>query len=421
MKKICLLICYTLLSTIGAFAQADLFNDGLKQGRVPNEFYKLDNRKNKRISKSDLFEYAKANNYVIEGVSLKSVSRFGDVTYIANQAMFIPYEEYPAYLYHNIRQTKRFPYEALKQEGAALVFIAFPKFTKDWKAEQILYQVPNAKWSGAIKNGKIDGYGEGYLCWAEGPDKETVAYYFEGSFKEGAPIGKINYSYIALQPARALEEKEEKLLTGTVYCGPVSENRISFSVDNSLHGFLDTSSGRITVPPIYKQVAPYKLGQAVVCNDKNQEIIINKSGLFVDYTDKQKKLNAIKQKEEEDIRRQEEERKARYREECIRLEKARILAIKNAQPGDRIAYSQDWVHSEGVIEDWLFGKKNYSMKVICFVEQNVNNGERLQIRVGAVESSDDRYHSTPVIDGIRYNKGDVLWIRPLKDSGWIME
>ncbi len=393
MKKICLLVCYTLLSTVGAFAQADLFNNGLKQGRIPTELYKLNNGKNESISESDLYGYAKANNYVIGGVSKKSVSRFGDVTYIVNQATFIPYEEYPAYLYYNIRQTKQFPYEALKQEGAALLFIAFPKYSnfQDLKDEQILYQVPNAKWSGAIKNGKIDGYGEGYICSAKGPNKKTVAYYFEGSFKEGAPIGKINYSYISVQPARALEEKEEALFTGTVYCGPVSESRISFSIDNSRHGFLDTSSGRISIPPIYKQVAPYKLGQAVVCNDENQEIIINKSGLFVDYTDKQKKLNAIKEKEKEERRRQKEERKARS-------EKERILAIKNAQPGDRIVYHQDW-----------------KQEVVCFVEQNVNNGERLQVRVGAVR---DGYYGTPVIDGIRYNKGDVHWIRPLKDSEW---
>ena len=71
---------------------------------------------------------------------------------------------------------------------------------------------------------------------------------------------------------------------------------------------------------------------------------------------------------------------------------------------------------------WFFRSSGrYSMRIICFVEQNVNEGERLQIRVGSVESTDRDRYSTPVIDGIEYRKGDVIWIKPLYDSKWHIE
>ena len=100
-------------------------------------------------------------------------------------------------------------------------------------------------------------------------------------------------------------------------------------------------------------------------------------------------------------------------------EKRRVAAFKNAQPGDKVYYSQDYEWSSG---GWFFRSSGrYSMRIICFVEQNVNEGERLQIRVGSVESTDRDRYSTPVIDGIEYRKGDVIWIKPLYDSKWHIE
>ena len=33
----------------------------------------------------------------------------------------------------------------------------------------------------------------------------------------------------------------------------------------------------------------------------------------------------------------------------------------------------------------------------------------------------EKYYSTPEIDGIKYSKGDIIWIKPLNDSRWQIE
>ena len=98
----------------------------------------------------------------------------------------------------------------------------------------------------------------------------------------------------------------------------------------------------------------------------------------------------------------------------------RVEKFRHAQPGDKVYYSQDFTHTESFLL-FFSHSTGYSMAVVCFVEQNVNNGERLQIRVGSVKSSNSNYYSTPVIDGMEYHKGDVLWIKPLNDKRWQIE
>ena len=129
-------------------------------------------------------------------------------------------------------------------------------------------------------------------------------------------------------------------------------------------------------------------------------------------------------KKQEQLKAQEEKRKAlaarqaqlEKERQAREAEKRRVELIRNARPGDRIYYNQQWKKSS--FFGWV--EEKYTMRIICFVEENVDNGERLKIRVGSVESSDNNNYSTPEIDGIKYRKNDVIWIKPLEDSGWRM-
>ena len=61
----------------------------------------------------------------------------------------------------------------------------------------------------------------------------------------------------------------------------------------------------------------------------------------------------------------------------------------------------------------------YKMMIICFVEKVL--GDKMQVRVGTVSSSNKKEYATPVINGVEYQKGDIIWIKPLNDSNWFIK
>ena len=123
-----------------------------------------------------------------------------------------------------------------------------------------------------------------------------------------------------------------------------------------------------------------------------------------------------RKKEQERIERDELEELKRNAEEKQRIEVAirRISEIKNAEVGDKLLYSETWSWKEGF---WVQQTGTYSMVVTCFIERK--EGDRYQLRVGDVTSSDSRRFSTPTINGVKVSKGDIIWARPLNDSKWV--
>ena len=276
-------------------------------------------------------------------------------------------------------------------------------------------EMRDVRWSGEVRDGKIQGEGIGFV------NVSGDYLLISGAFKDGIlqEFGHFNY----------LKEKF------FVEMGETHNGFTDFYVDGK-YGFLNESVNK-TIPAIYKKVLqPYNSeGYAVVVNDKDEEVKINQYGENIGYTEHQEQLFAEARRKAE-LEEQERQRKAaeEARQRAEQEEKARIAAanaekrrideIRNAKEGDRIVYCEDWVHTETNTFLWFTLSERrdaYTMKVICFVEKNVDNGERLQVRVGAVESSDKRYYNTPIIEGIRYEKGDVIWIRPLENTGWWME
>jgi|GEM_PF-5187252 len=160
-------------------------------------------------------------------------------------------------------------------------------------------------------------------------------------------------------------------------------------------------------------------------NEEEQQRIANENARIQREKEEQNRLIAEQKAREQKIA-DDKKREAEYQKYLADKEKNRISKIKSATEGDKICYVQNRV-SVYDDRDYFFGfqiggsrqEVNYSMKVICFVEKNL--GEKIQIRVGTVSSSNKKEYAQVVIDGVEYSKGDILWIKPLKNSNWFIE
>lgn len=160
-------------------------------------------------------------------------------------------------------------------------------------------------------------------------------------------------------------------------------------------------------------------------NEEEQQRIANEKARIQREKEEQDRQIA-EQKENERKLAEQKKKELEYQKYLANKEKERVNRIKNAREGDKICYVQNRVKVYDD-RDYFFGfvisgsrqEVNYSMKVICFVEKNA--GDRLQVRVGTVSSSNKNEYATPVIDGVEYQKGDILWIKPLKDDNWFFE
>jgi len=405
---------------VGSYAQEKLFKEALSRGHQPGEFYILSNQKSKSLTLDELKSYADANGYILGNHTTKSISRFGDVSSTISTLEFLPKSEFEEYMFYKMRSDRTVSLSQLTNKGMAYCYLKRGgKNTYFWRCN-------NIAWSGEVRDGKLHGSGIGFAKLSDG-----LMVYFHAKFDNGMPTGRNTFRWYflnnSLKPYNSAQQSDH-----TASVGEFSDGLAPVGIDGK-YGFINAEGNTAINPQFNAVVVAFQNGRATVTNDK-EEIIINKLGSQIDLSDRQKKIYADqkaeaerkalaekKAAEERAERKRIEEEQARI--EAIKAEQRRVDEIRNAMEGDRIAYSQDWQHTEedGILFWRTTTRTNYKMKVICFVEKNVNNGERLQVRVASVESSDDRYYSTPIIEGIKYSKGDVLWIRPLKNNGWWME
>lgn len=304
-------------------------------------------------------------------------------------------------------------------------------------------EIINVYWPGEVKNGWISGKGIGYTQGIKIDNNnkkrniyttEYKIYIINGEFIDGIPSGNCEVTTATVTlvnntPPLLREEVDKKIVNYTV--GNLYNGYRSLCMDGK-YGFID-AQGNIIIPCKYGNVVQEfnNAGYAIVTDpsDGDQEIKINAKGTKLGYSDKQLQINEDKRlakieeekrKEEEKIKK-EEERRIEQQEKALaeaRAEEIRKERIRNAREGDRIYYEQVWTWRSG---GWFLRTSgSYTMKVICFIEKIVNNGERFQVRVASVESTDSEHYSTPEIDGIKYSKGDVTWIEPLWDRNWHM-
>ena len=406
-----LLLCFLFSSN--TWGQEKYFEEGLSKGRKRGDFYVASIGKGRPPSWDKLTDYAYKNNYVIGEKVTKEINRFGDKELVIDAFSFLPLSEYPAYVLEKVT-TDGLTINDLKQKG--LCWIYDERQGKFGKLTDVL-------WSGRIVEGLLDGSGQ--ALWYNSEYKLFIE--FKCEFQRGIPLGTCKFSDYLRDREKPMEIKSGDY--NGIIVGKMNEGLASFHLinDNSLYGFVN-SNGEMAIAPQFKKVInDFTNGRAEVVNKEDQEIIIDKAGNYIDLTAHQKQLVAQKKERErqEELKKQQEAKErelAQKQEEQERKrqaeqhEKWRVEQCRKALPGDKIYYKINWERDEGIL--WSHNWKSYTMYVTCFVEENVNNGERLKIRVGAVNSSSSRFYETPVIDGIEYHKGDIIWIKPLKDPGW---
>lgn len=107
---------------------------------------------------------------------------------------------------------------------------------------------------------------------------------------------------------------------------------------------------------------------------------------------------------------------------AIEFEKNRKLKLKSATVGDRICYSQDWSHTESSSGFFGFGayesKINYKMMIVCYIEKK--EGDKFQVRVANIESTNKNEYSTPDYKGVKMREESIHWINPYTDKDWLI-
>ena len=122
-------------------------------------------------------------------------------------------------------------------------------------------------------------------------------------------------------------------------------------------------------------------------------------GVIVAYVSE---LETKKKEEEQRLKKIEDETEAR-----------RVANIKGAQIGDRLLYVEEFTWTGG----WSRTIVKFTMFVNCFVERI--EGDRYQLRVGDVSSSNSERYEAPEINGVKVSKGDMIWVRPVNDKKWL--
>ena len=126
-------------------------------------------------------------------------------------------------------------------------------------------------------------------------------------------------------------------------------------------------------------------------------------------------LQEKNRQEKLELERQREIQRAKEEKERQEANERRFAEIKKAEIGEKLLYSESWQWRPGLLS--FRSPENYTMYVVCFIERI--EGERYQLRVGDVQSSSSEHHTTPVINGVRANKGDIIWAKPLEGTSWV--
>lgn len=401
MKKVYISIVLLMLS-IGGVAQEKLFREGYERGRTAKTFYYGRNTKSKGLTLDKVKDYASKHNYILGHYTTKEIERFGDSQTVLDQFNFIHKSEYDKFVfecapYNNVN------YDALRQMGDCLIY-------ENGKFVKLSY----VKWSGSLVNGMLDGRGTAFQNF---PYSKTY-YYMSGEFQKGLPLGDISILCFKVDDKDPENVSFSQIATLTV--GKLSDNLAKFCEKSGKWGFV-ASDGTIAIPRNYDSVVKdFYNGKAEVVHN-GKEILISKTGTNMGLTEKQKKLDAAEKLRKEQEKRN---REIAQRQEQIANQRARDLAernrkerIRNCKRGDRIIFHD----FEGWLEGLIF-KTSHGMSwdIICYVEENINNGERLKVIVGTIQTSGDRYVK-PTVNGVEFRENTIHYIEPLYDEKWHME
>lgn len=90
-------------------------------------------------------------------------------------------------------------------------------------------------------------------------------------------------------------------------------------------------------------------------------------------------------------------------------------AIRKLQVGDLLCFESNHTDRTSVFGVQLRSDR-YKMQVSAYIERI--SGERYQIRVSDVSTTNSAFWTTPVVNGRKIQRRDIIWVKPLTDSKW---
>ena len=382
------------------------FREALQRGRTNKSFYELVNEEKKVVKVDPLIDFCRAHNYRWKkDYTSKQIAKFGDLINSVYKFYFIPENEFISYVFEWTDRSMARSSD-LKSKGTVYFF--------DADANSFVCLRDNAFWTDAVSGGYITGTGAG--IWKKNND---TFYYFQGTFKNGFPVGRAKFRIIDTNNSNwgsSPRENGSGAPFREVEVGEMQDGMALFRyLDNGekrkqgseLWGYV-TDQGSITIKPTYKTAYAFSNGRASVLNDKGESIYINKLGQFVDYTEKQKQIFAdakakeLAEKAELERQRQlaEQERAEKLRLEREKreayLQKIKPLMDKNKwQRGDRLCleFGRQGQYITGTVEEWNGDKSKCRIKIVTSPNGNMSyNGDIL-------------------------SKNNLIWI-PTSGEGW---
>lgn len=376
------------------------FREALERGRQAKSYYELINADKKVIKLEDLTEFCTAHGYMwSKDYKTKEIPKFGDVATSIHKFYFLPKEEWVYYVFEWTDRTMSRSSD-LRNKGSVYFF--------DAASNSFICLRDNAMWTGSVSDGFVEGNGAG--IWTR--DGRNY-YYFSGNFRKGFPVGKAKFRVVDSQSSGAWGySPRETLPSGRAGDGPAfREVELGEMQDGmALFRYLDngekrkegselwgyvSQSGAIAIKPIYKTAHAFSNGRAAVVNDKGEDVYIDKTGQFVDYTAKQKQIIAeakakeAAEKAEQERQRllaeqkaAEEQRKAEAKEADL---KRRIEANKNTRlwsRGCRLAYRypNGYEYVLATLEEWNEDRSKVKVKIVASpsATRSLYNGDLLE-------------------------------------------
>ena len=270
------------------------FQEAMKTPRESGKGYVL----SKRYNDVKVRKVASENGFKIVGLNYKGC------------AMFVPLDEYDTYKFevdgydymnyftqglaraHDLQ--KSVSYDVITSLNHYVAISESERVNKDLKGTDfktkgkayffeddhfVLYD--NVFWTGGVKNGMIDGRGDGFVVRKDKSDENEYRS-ISGEFKNGFPKGNVIYARGLPEVKKGWGSSYLTVSKETVEVGDMCESLAKYKIAsqrNSFYGYVD-NQGKIVIRPSYKEAKDFVNGLAYVIPEKI-EVKIDKTGRVV--------------------------------------------------------------------------------------------------------------------------------------------
>lgn len=227
---------------------------------------------------------------------------------------FLPVSEIPQFIFDVKFSSESSSYKDLVTKNKSNVYF--------WTGTNMFKPYSGFYWSGSSSDGYAQDEGIGFYF----SENNKLAIFFKGNFNKGVLQGNglfTTYQY------SDIGNFDKGSLSGTdVHLSSTYNDDMAVLTVNGKKGFVSRDMKDGFYPKYSTVIQGFSNGKAVVLNDKNEEIVINKSGNFVAYTDKQNQIFERKRLEDEERQRIAEQKRI-IEEERLAYYKPQIEAFNN--------------------------------------------------------------------------------------------